>query len=152
MPEAALEPDPPCEPESSTFLSEPEIVTGFFSDRVKTVQAAYDEWYRGFRGKPAALAAYNGTKNTHGSMIDKKDVKKRYSRGWLPEAMHAAIRAGVDESTLVKSTDEVVREFDWSLPRLREAFRLLKMEAGNERDVTNKRYDHWGNFATDEAA
>ena len=85
--------------------------------------------------KAAALAAYNKARRTHGSVIDRRDVKKRHSRCWLPEAMNRAIAAGVAEATVVRALEGVAQELKWSLPRLREAFRLLRMGAEDERDI-----------------
>lgn len=101
------------------------IQSGIFSDNVATIQEAYNEYYRGFGGKPAIIDLYREVKNKREVIISKKDVQKRYIRRWLPEAMYNVIQRGVAEQQVITALTSISRDHDLSLYKLREAFRLL---------------------------
>lgn len=117
----------------------PLLQQGFFSDRVKTVQGAYDEYYKGSGGRAAAVVAYAEARHTAGAVISDKDVQKRYMRRWLPEAMRRAIDSGLTEALVVRALDDVRERFGWSLAQLRDAFRLLAKGVPDEQELGQPR-------------
>ena len=114
----------PATPAPSPPAAAPRLLQGFYTDRVCTIQEAYDEYYIGIDGKPPVSVSYYAVRHSP-DPVSKMDMNYHTTRRHLPEAMQRAMENGKDIDEVVAGLTDLMRERDWSLRNMRDAFGAL---------------------------